>query len=74
MAAVYNRFVDDTFAIFNDDDESSNFFGLLNNLHPDLRFTVEGEVDDHLPFMDVLVRREDHLRDQFTVNLRTQVC
>ena len=55
----YNRFVDDTFAIFNDEDESLDFFGLLNNVHPDLRFTVEGEVSDRLPFMDVLVRRDD---------------
>ena len=36
-----------------------DLFGLLNDVHPDLRFTVEGEVNDRLPFMDVLVRRDD---------------
>ena len=56
----YNRFVDDTFAVFLSQRESEDFFQLLNGLHPSLRFTVEGERDGLLPFMDVLVKRIDN--------------
>ena len=53
----YDRFVDDTFAIFPDIVQSEFFFTKLNSLHPQLRFTVEGEDNGELPFMDVLVKR-----------------
>ena len=53
----YNRFVDDTFTIFPSKEESDSFFEVLNSMHPALKFTVEGECDDRLPFMDVLVER-----------------
>ena len=56
---LYDRFVDDTFAIFNSESESKDFFSLLNGLHPGLRFTVENELNGELPFMDVLVQRKD---------------
>ena len=55
----YNRFVDDTFSIFDSVQKSRDFFELLNNLHPALKFTVEGEVNHELPFMDVAVKREN---------------
>lgn len=59
---LYNRFVDDTFAIFAKDEQVETFFNVLNNLHPALQFTVERENDGRLPFMDVLVQRtEGHL-------------
>ena len=57
---MYNRFVDDTFSIFNNQQESLDFFSVLNNLHPALRFTAESEADNKLPFMDVLVHRSDN--------------
>ena len=55
----YRRFVDDTFAVFESESGSLDFFRLLNGLHPALKFTIEGEKDDRLPFMDVLVKRVD---------------
>ena len=36
---------------------SQDFFEVLNTMHPALRFTMEGESDRKLPFMDVLVER-----------------
>ena len=39
----YDRFVDETFAIFPDIVQSEFFFTKLNSLHPQLHFTVEGE-------------------------------
>ena len=53
----YDCFVDDTFAVFSSENESHGFFQRLNGLHPALKFTVEGERDSQLPFMDVLVKR-----------------
>ena len=53
----YNRFVDDTFSLFESESVSQTFFELLNGLHPALRFTVEVEQDHRLPFMDVAVER-----------------
>lgn len=55
----YNRFVDDTFSIFNAESECEDFHQLLNGLHPNLRFTVETENDGCQPFMDVLVQRRE---------------
>ena len=57
---VYYRYVDDTFADFNDEDECNEFFSRLNSLHPSLRFTLEKECNRILPFPDVLVEKNDH--------------
>ena len=54
---VYHRYVDDTFVIIKNHDEMRLFNDHLNNLHPNLRFTNEVEVDGKLPFLDVLVER-----------------
>ena len=58
---LYDQFADDSFALFNNEGESCEFFCQLNDLHAALCFTVEGEVDNRLPFLDVMVQRqEDH--------------
>ena len=54
---LYRRFVDDAFSVFPCEESALQFFGVLNRMHPALRFTMENEVDSRLPFMDVLVRR-----------------
>ena len=54
---MYYRYVDDTFAVFNDEDKCNEFFSHLNSLHPSLRFTFEKECNRTLPFLDVLVER-----------------
>ena len=53
----YNRFVDDTFSVFDSEVDSMEFYHLLNALHPALKFTVEGGAGNRLPFMDVRVVR-----------------
>ena len=55
---LYRRFVDDTFSVMGCRSEALRFLECLNSLHPALRFTMEGEEDRKLPFMDVLVMRE----------------
>ena len=57
---MYYRYVDDTFAVFNAEDKCNEFFSHLNSLHPSLRFTFEKECNRTLPFLDVLVEKNDH--------------
>ena len=57
LPLVYNRYVDDTFLIFNDRDDSELFLEYMNNLHKNIKFTVEFEENNCLPFLDVLVTR-----------------
>lgn len=54
----YRRYVDDTFAIFDNLADSKIFLDRLNSLHPSLVFTCELEKDNALPFLDVLVKKE----------------
>ena len=56
---VYFRYVDDTFAVFNNEEDCNTFLTHLNSLYPSLRFTYEKESNHSLPFLDVLVERYD---------------
>ena len=56
---MYFRYVDDTFAVFNNEEDCNTFFTHLNSLNPSLRFTYEKETNQSLPFLDVLVERHD---------------
>ena len=54
------RFKDDIFFLWEHDDEScESFLHLLNSLDPKLKLTQELEVERRLPFLDVLVHRND---------------
>ena len=45
------------FLIFNERDDSELFLKYMNNLHKNIKFTVEFEENNCLPFLDVLVTR-----------------
>ena len=62
--STYFRYVDDTFVIFENTTDYQIFFDKLNNLHPSLKFTMESEENNKLPFLDVLVTK-DYDRDQY---------
>nr|VZI46278.1 unnamed protein product [Spirometra erinaceieuropaei] len=51
------RYVVDTFVII-DQDKINYYAEVLNSIMPDLQFTMEEEVEDKLPFLDVLVCRQ----------------
>ena len=55
--STYFRYVDDTFAMFRNEEESENFFKQLNCLRPSLKFTFEKEKNNCLPFLDVNVKQ-----------------
>ena len=56
---LYRRYVDDTFVLFSNKDELDSFSIQLSRLHPSLVFTCEAEEDNKIPFLDVLVKRNN---------------
>jgi len=51
----YRQYVDDTFRLFHYDSDALLFFHYINSRHPNIRFTMEKEVDHRIPFLDVLI-------------------
>ena len=56
---IYFRYVDDTFAMFEDEFNCNRFLKQLNLLHQSPTFTHEKEVNGKLPFLDVLVEKSN---------------
>ena len=53
----WKRYVDDTFSAI-EPQLMHKFHQHLNSVVNSIKFTFEVEVDDHLPFLDVIVRRD----------------
>ena len=47
--------MDDTFCLFHSEQDAIAFFDYINSQHPNIRFTMEKEIDHVLPFLDVLI-------------------
>ena len=54
----YRRYVDDTFAIFHDRNEAMKFFDFINELHPNITFTMEEEQNNCISFLDTEIRKK----------------
>ena len=55
---IWKRFVDDIFSIIKKDAVSA-FHHELNNIDPDIDFTIELEKEGQIPFLDTLVSRNN---------------
>ena len=53
--------MDDTFLLFSSSDKVNKFHKYINSRHKNMTFTHELEKDDCLPFLDVLVSRENNM-------------
>ncbi|MEL6606571.1 MAG: reverse transcriptase domain-containing protein, partial [Cyanobacteria bacterium J06614_10] len=51
----YRRYVDDTFLMFKEYADVAKFLEYLNGKHPNIRFTCEIENNGKLPFLDILI-------------------
>ena len=51
------RYVDDIFASMNSKDEANTILQYLNEQHPNIKFTIEYERNNKLPFVDTCVKR-----------------
>jgi hypothetical protein len=59
--AHWFRFVNNTFVVWpHGRDELKKFQEHLNSILPNIKFTMETEEDNSLPFLDVLVKRTPH--------------
>ena len=56
----YKRYVDDTIALFRTKEAAERFLEYMNRLHPNIKFTIEHEHENQLPFLDILITRTDH--------------
>ena len=52
------RYVDDIFCMFDKKEDALSFLNYLNSKHPNIKFTLEGEEDGKLAFLDVLISKE----------------
>ena len=55
----YNRYVDDTFALFKTEYDAECFLDYATSRHPNINFTIEKEDSDQLSFLDVRVFRNN---------------
>ena len=55
----YKRYVDDVFCLFSSEKEVDSFFKFINKQHPNIKFTVEKEIDKKLAFLDVLIEHNN---------------
>ncbi|CAH8876017.1 unnamed protein product [Trichobilharzia szidati] len=55
----YHRYVDATFVVCNDMSQASVLFDRLNEVHPNIKFTMEYEHNDEFNFLDLSVKRRD---------------
>ena len=62
----YRRFVDDTFALFNDRDQAKLFLDYINSVHPNIKFTCESEHNHSLNFLDLTIRK---LNNSFSTSI-----
>ena len=51
--------MDDIFCIVENENESLKFLEFLNRQHPNLKFTIEKECQGKLPFLDIMISRQD---------------
>jgi hypothetical protein len=64
--SFYKRYVDDTFIVFDTEEQADHFLEYINNCHPNIHFTIEKEEEKSIPFLDILIHRSHN-------NFTTQV-
>ena len=69
--SYYTRYVDDIFPVFNSHDEAKRFFSYLNSRHPNVKFTIETEVNKVIPFLDVLIDNRNNILNTTTYHKLT---
>ena len=50
---------DDTLMIFEKEEQVEKFFDYLNSKHNKIQFTIEKESQNKLPFLDILLQRNN---------------
>jgi hypothetical protein len=61
--AYWRRYVDDTIALVKGDADVDKLTAILNSFHPSIQFTKEPEINQSLPFLDILIHRRSSPND-----------
>ena len=56
----YLRYVDDILAAFEKEQDLLNFLNFLNNKHPNIKFTLEKQVNHSIHFLDIFISGMDN--------------
>ena len=56
----YRRYIDGIFVLFSSPDHADKFREYLSSKHPNIKFSIEKEEDDCLPFLDVNIFHENY--------------
>lgn len=57
---IWLRYVDDIFAIIPKENNTTQIFNFINNIHPKIKFTIETPIDNKIPFLDILITWTTH--------------
>ena len=57
---LYRRYVDDSFLLFKEQSHVNRFYEYLNTQHERIEFTCELEDKNSLPFLDILITKENN--------------
>ena len=52
---VYFRYVHDILGAFDNEQDSLNFLNFWNNRHPNIKFTIEYQINHSITFLDVFI-------------------
>ena len=51
----YLRYVDEVLAGIDNEQDSLNFLNVLNNKHPNIKFTIDKQINHFITFLDVFI-------------------
>ena len=67
----YKRYVDDIFCLFENENKFQGFYDFINSSHDNIKFTYEQQVNNTLPFLDVLIKFSHRSFDTTTFYKKT---
>ena len=59
--SFYKRYVDDIFAVFNNENEANMFLDYLNQQHNNIKFTIEKEANKIISFLDINIDHNNNI-------------
>ena len=62
----YKRYVDDIFAVFESELDAETFHKYLNTKHKNIKFIYEKQIENKLPFLDILISNNELIDFSFS--------
>ena len=69
----YRRYVN-IFSVFNNSSEAKGLLNYINTRHPNIKFTMETEVNKVIPFLDVFIDFRQNILKASTYHKSTYSC